>query len=439
MKAEIFIFAEESVERLLKKIEEFGKEISQDNLKDLSHLLFLKNNQKIKSPENLKVCLVSDSFEDLKNKTEKIKSLLTEGKIPYYGSEGIYISKERKKEKIAFLFPGQGSQFPNMCRGLALSFDEMKESIEKADSILKGRFPKLLSEYIYPPSFSPENENIYMEELTRTNITQPALAVIEMGIFKILRNSGIKPDMMAGHSLGEYVALCASGVFDEEVLYDLVEYRGSAIIKGTEGKAGKMVAVGKKPEEIEDIINSIENVYIANLNSPSQTILSVSDDKVDELIGILKKNKIRCKKINVSCGFHSPFMEGAKKILDEKLIKIDYSPPKIPVYSNLTAERYPEDKNSIFKILSEHLVNPVKFTEEIENMYKDGARIFIEVGPANVLTNLVKQILDGKDFSVIPSNPKGKDDIFSLLNLFAHLITKGIEIDLSPLFKDKKT
>jgi len=355
----------------------------------------------------IRCCFVFDSFDQLKEKIEKVENT-EEDKII---EDGIFYSQSQDKGKVAFLFPGQGSQKVGMFSTLKEKFIQMKESLKLSDEMLKEKLGKNLSEFIYPEEKEEEEKKKQMEELTRTDITQPALGVIEMGLFKIFNSFGIIPDMAAGHSLGEYVALSASGIIEEKVLYPLLQARGKAIIEAG-GLEGKMMAVGCGEEETKELIKGYD-VYISNLNSPSQTIVSGKLEELEKLKTDLRNKKIRAKIINVSCAFHSPFMVKAKEIFDEELKKVDFKKGNFPVYSNLTGEKYPEKEEQIREILSNHLINGVRFIDEIENMYRDGARLFVEIGPGKVLTGLVNSILTGKDFFAITVD--GKDEIEGLL------------------------
>ncbi|MBU1767648.1 MAG: acyltransferase domain-containing protein, partial [Candidatus Omnitrophica bacterium] len=392
IKEHLFFWRGENVESILKQLEILEGSIAASDgldLFELAYSIYLKNCKY--SNKKLLLSIVTESVNELKTKIISAKVLLKENPkfIPARhalsgrDSNGIYFSSEplAKAGKIAFLFSGQGSQRPHMFKELNSIFPQLQESISKADIVLKNRLPKLLSEYIFPSHASnPEEVKAQMEALTQTNIAQPALGVIEVGLLKIMKLFDVTADMLAGHSLGEYVALYASGVFEEEMLYELLEYRGSAIISSSKSDLGTMLAVGAGVEDIKDVIKDMPNVFIANLNSPVQTILSGSDESLDLASVKLKENGIRSKKINVSCAFHSPYMDSAKDLLFKKLSTLDYKSPLVLVYSNLSASRYPDDKESILSILCEHLVSPVRFSEEIENMFKDGARVFIEIG-----------------------------------------------------------
>lgn len=445
IKEQLFFWQGENIGSVLKRLETLEASIAENSdlcLPDLSFLVCSKSRKS--RDETCKLVLVAESVEDLKTKIVSAKELLKNNPKTARDSKGIYFSSSPLAEngKIAFLFSGQGSQRPNMLKDLKNIFPEMRESIAKADGVLQDRFSKLLSEYIYPfanglPASTLEQEKQHMEELTQTNITQPALGAVEIGLFKIMKLFDVSADMLAGHSLGEYVALSAAGVFGEETLYDLLEYRGSAIIKsGKDGNLGGMLAVGSKADDIKVLIKDINGVHLANLNSPKQTILSGDEKSLDLASAKLKEKGFRSMKINVSCAFHSPYMAPAKELLFKKLSALDYRPPAIPVYSNFSAAQYPKDKEKILSILSEHLISSVRFTEEVENMFRDGARVFIEIGPGNVLTNLVKQILGDKDYIAIASNIKTVTDTAQLLNVFAQLTAEGFYVDLSPLFHE---
>lgn len=361
--------------------------------------------------DGIRCCFIFESFDELKDKVERVKNAEEEKII----EGGIYFAVRKEEGKIAFLFPGQGSQKIGMFSTLKEKFPQMKESIDIADNSLKEKLGKNLSEFIYPPETEDEEEKKkQMEELTKTNITQPSLGVVEMGLFKILNSFGCFPDMAAGHSLGEYVALSASGIIEEKQLYPLLEARGEAIIEGG-GEEGKMMAVGAGENEVKEMIKGYD-VYISNLNSPVQTIVSGKIEELERLKDSLREKKIRAKIINVSCAFHSPFMVKAKNVFDKYLEEVEFKKGSFPVYSNLTGDKYPENPEQIRGILSKHLVEGVRFIDEIENMYRDGARVFIEVGPGKVLTGLVNSILSGRDFFAMTIDKKDEiEGLFSAL------------------------
>ncbi|MDD5455046.1 MAG: ACP S-malonyltransferase, partial [Candidatus Ratteibacteria bacterium] len=289
IKEQLFFWQGDNVENLVEKLENSESFLAANDGAELSEIVYLLYSETPKNKSaSYNLAIVAESLEDLQNKIASAKISLKGNPKFIRDSKGIYFSSSplARNGKIAFLFSGQGSQRPNMLRDLRVIFHQFGESVQKADTVLKSRLPKLLSEYIYPPVASdPEQEKQYMKELTQTNVAQPALGAVEVGLFKIMRSFGINPEMLAGHSLGEYVALYAAGVMEEKTLYELLEYRGSAIItSGRKGGLGTMLAVGVGADEIKNILNDISGVYIANLNSPKQTILS-GDEKGLESAG----------------------------------------------------------------------------------------------------------------------------------------------------------
>lgn len=279
----------------------------------------------------------------------------------------------------AFVFPGQGSQFPGMGKDLFDSSDKAKEYFEKADSILGFG----LSDIMF--NGSPE-------DLKQTKVTQPAIflhSVIsaELGEEK-------NPDMVAGHSLGEFSALVANGTLDFESALKLVSQRAMAMQKACEAEPSTMAAIlGLDDETVERICAEIEEVVVpANYNCPGQLVIS----------GSIKGIEIACEKMKeagakralvlpVGGAFHSPLMEPARQELAAAIEATSFNNPNCPIYQNATAQAS-TDVSVIRKNLIDQLTAPVKWTQSVQNMVKDGATHFIECGPGKVLQGLVKKI-----------------------------------------------
>ena len=285
-----------------------------------------------------------------------------------------------------------------MLRDLSIYFPEVREQFELADRVLADRLPKPLSTYVFPPpSFSPEEQVAREQALTQTSIAQPALGAAGLGLFRLLQALGLRPDMVAGHSYGEYVALCSAGVFSEEVLYRLSEARGRCIIEAAGQDLGTMAAVTEGWERIDDLLKPIEGVWIANANAPRQTVISGTRQGVGQAIQLLEAHSIQVRPIPVACAFHSPIVAGARDKLAAVLSRLTFGAPQLEVFSNSTASPYPAKPEAIGALLAEHLVKPVRFASQVEAMYRAGARIFVEAGPRNILTSLVDQILGDRD------------------------------------------
>ena len=415
----------------------FAASTSAPRLRDLARHVY-ENRGKGK----LALTIVAESVDDLKAKLADARAALKRGEA-LSDPRGIYFHPEPlgKAGKVAFLFPGQGSQRPDMMRDLAILFPELRDRFARADGLLAERLEKRLSDYVYPPPrFSAEAEKAAMKAITETNIAQPSLGVTEIGMCRILETLGVKPDMAAGHSSGEYTALCAAGVFGEDTLFEILEDRGASILASAKGDLGTMMAVRADRSQTEAVLKAFPNVYVANFNSPSQTIISGLQANLEQAGAAFQEKGIQARLIPVSCAFHSPIIEPARDYLAAKLKVLAYEKPNIPVYANLSAAPYPEDRETILHLLTDHLIGCVRFVEQIERMYADGARVFVEVGPGTVLTNLVGQILAGQPHHAVATEAKSpRHDLFMLLNALGQLAAQGVEVFLDRLFEGRET
>ena len=444
--SELFLFGGNSRREILEAVDSVEKSLSRGakpTLRDLSYTLnklyedipFDKGGNK----EGLQLALVATSLEDLHQKLIWAqKSLSSADKIN--DPRGIYYSEQplAREGKVAFLFPGQGSQYINMLGDLSILFEEVRACFEGANRVLHQKLSQPLSTYIFPPpTFSEEEEQARREDLKQTNIAQPAIGAANMGMFHLLENLGVKPDFVAGHSYGEYVALCAAGVFSEEALIALSEARGRFIVESASPEPGAMAAVEAGAQIVTEVIGKIDNVGIANLNAPKQTVISGYHDSVEQAIERFNAKGIRARLIPVACAFHSPIVAAAKKRLADFLSHVDLSEPKIDVFSNTTAESYPKEPKAIAEQLAEHLVSPVVFITEIEALYKAGARIFVEVGPRNVLTGLTEQILSNRPALIVASDQKERSGILQLHHLLGRLASEGVPINPESLYSGR--
>jgi len=439
--SELLLWTGRSRGELLSAIEPLERSLEQGAkpaLRDLAYTLWqhAKDHQ-----TGLNLAVVATSLDDLREKLTWVReSLGKAGENHVKDPRGIYFAEEplAREGRLAFLFPGQGSQYPNMLRDLAIQFPTVREQFELAERVLAEQFPKPLSAYVFPPPrFSGEEDRVSMQNLTQTNIAQPAIGAANMGLFYLLQELGVKPNMVAGHSYGEFVALCAGGVFSEEALYLLSEARGRFIIEEAEKDLGKMAAVAAGRSITDEILESIEGVWIANVNSPEQTVISGTKGGIEEAIRRLQARGLQTTLIPVSCGFHSPIMAPARDRLKEFLPTFTFCQPQLEIYSNATGAPYPQNPKAIKALLSEHMTRPVQFTNEIEAMYHAGARIFIEVGPRRVLTNLAQQILSERPNLALSLDSPDRSGLLQLHHALGQLVVHGVPIQLDRLYQGR--
>lgn len=280
----------------------------------------------------------------------------------------------------AYIFPGQGAQFSGMGKDLYDNSNEARELFKKANKILGFDITKIMFE---------GSE----EDLKQTKVTQPAVFLHSVILAKTLC-SEFNPDMVAGHSLGEFSALVASGVLSFDEGLELVHQRALAMQEACELNPSTMAAIIALPDEvIEDVCNSLDDVVVAaNYNCPGQVVISGTNDGIDKACKILtEKGAKRAIKLNVSGAFHSPLMEPARVKLAKAIDSVSFAKPACPVYQNVTGKAYvtPEE---IKQNLVSQLTSAVRWTQSVNNMIADGATEFYELGPGAVLKGLIKKI-----------------------------------------------
>lgn len=280
----------------------------------------------------------------------------------------------------AYIFPGQGAQFVGMGKDLYEASDKARELFEKANEILGFRITDIMF-------------NGTDEDLKQTNVTQPAIFLHSVILAKILGDD-FQPEMVAGHSLGEFSALVSAGALSFEDGLKLVAARANAMQKACELQPSTMAAIlGLDDFTVEDICELATEVVVpANYNCPGQLVISGSIAGIDYACEkLLAAGAKRALKLNVGGAFHSPLMQSAKLELEHAIANTEIKAPVCPIYQNIDAKPY-ADPVKIKRNLIEQLTGPVRWTQIVKHMLEDGATSFTEVGPGSVLQGLVKKV-----------------------------------------------
>ncbi|WP_409340347.1 beta-ketoacyl synthase N-terminal-like domain-containing protein [Paenibacillus sp. MBLB4367] len=400
-----------------------------------------------------RLAVVAAGFEELQHKLAGAAERLALGSSFDDPASGIYASigpgaanegSRRNAGKLAIVFPGQGSQYVGMGGDLAMAFGEARAVWDLAADMPFGG--EKLHERVFPqPAHDVEQKKAQAGRLTPTEWAQPALGAAGMAAYALLARLGVKADCFAGHSFGEWTALCAAGALDTRTLLLAARMRGEAMQEAAAGgEPGAMSAVMLDAAELERLLcagTSTEGrpAAIANRNSPSQTVLSGTAAAIEEAEQELRRAGVAYRRLPVSAAFHSSLVEAAVQPFREAIRGLEWRALSAPVYSNLTAFPFSDDLADLQAGLARQIAEPVHFREMVESMIDDGVTLFIEPGPGNILTGLIGQCAKAKSANVqtIALDSKGANGIDRLWHGLGRLAAAGVEMDFAAFWQEE--
>nr|AFU81773.1 1-hexene synthase 2 [1-hexene ORF2 expression construct pBbS7k-hexORF2] len=376
---------------------------------------------------NHRLAVIASGSEELTQKLrqhtagEEVVGVFS-GKVPNSGSES----------KVAFLFTGQGSQYLNMGRQLYETQPTFRQALDTCDHILRPYLDNPLLEILYPQDAQKSNDS----PLDQTGYTQPALFSIEYALLKLWESWGIKPNVVMGHSVGEYVAATVAGVFSLEDGLKLIAARGR-LMQGLPA-GGEMVSVMASESKVLETLKAMsleDKVAIAAINGPESIVISGEAEAIRAMATHLESVGIKTKQLQVSHAFHSPLMEPMLAEFEAVANQITYHQPRIPIISNVTGTK--ADKSiATAQYWVNHVRQPVRFAQGMATLHQQGYETFLEIGAKPILLGMGKQCLSPDVGVWLPSLRHGVDEWQQILSSLGQLYVQGAKVDWSGFDRD---
>jgi acyl transferase domain-containing protein/acyl carrier protein len=340
--------------------------------------------------------------------------------------------QEVGSRSIVFMFSGQGTQYPSMSLQLYEHEQTFRECIDRCSALLATHLGCDLRDVLYPGA---EKAAEAAERLTQTSLAQPALFVVEYALAQLLMEWGVRPQAMIGHSIGEYVAACLAGVFSLEDALALVALRGRLMQRMP---AGSMLSVRLAEKDVEPFLKT--GLSLAAVNAPLQSVVSGPAGAIDALQNRLAEQQIECSRLHTSHAFHSEMMEPMLAEFTEQVSKVKRNPPRLPFVSNVTGTWITETEAMDPQYWAKHLRQTVRFAQGVKELLQEPNRIFLEVGPGQTLSTLMKQQLNGAAaarqmvVATLRAPRETTSDVEFLLKTLGRLWLAGVAVDWSGFY-----
>ena len=435
---EVFTFASKNVSHLIKIIRKYKEDLRFISIAEMADLAFFLNTQgKGRAP--VKAAIVTDSPENLYEalnvlEKELENNTIQEGDIHRlkinHPNTHIVLSHSHKKSRIGFLYPGQASQKINMTRVLFERFAWVRDLLQKS-------IPSL-SDSIYKPTdkfLTQEEQKEFEKKLSETEVTQPAVVFSSLAWTGFLSKLGIEPQSVGGNSLGELTAFYKAGAFNKETLIKFAEFRGRSMAHSGQSMGRMMSLICSKQKAQELIEKVVGNIVLANINSPTQMVVSGGKKEIETIVSLARKDEIQTYPLNVSNAFHSSFMdEASQKIQSTKFLSGSFNPNSINVYSCMDGEAV-RKKIDLKEYFAKQVISPVQFVDMVESISKE-CDLLVEVGPGRVLTDLVRLINKNEGPACLPveSTPQNDRDLNVVI---AEMFVRNVPIHFEELYHNR--
>ncbi len=434
--AELFLYSASDAAALAQKLGAATQTaLSEDAFADASEITL----KRFAADAPVRAAITATSPEDLAAKAARLAAQITDGSagvapVPQGCSLSLHPATP---SKIAFLFSGQGSQYTGMGADLAMAFPAARAVWDKAANHPATGALKLHRLAFPPAAFDQVEFGNQTKRLTAMENAQPAIAAVALSHLALIEALGLEADMAGGHSFGEIMALHHGGAFDTETALTIAAARGRAMADAAASNEGAMLAVQCEAAAIQSLVEQIGGgLVIANDNGPSQVVLSGPVSAIQKAEDLIAQRGVKARRLPVATAFHSSVVSPAVDPFRDILTGLKIKKPRLPVYANAIAAPYKAKAADMAGEIASQVATPVRFREEVEAMYAAGARLFIEIGPGNVVSGLVADTLGGRDYLAVSLDNKRMNGVTQFLSALGTLSVAGVALDFTALLAE---
>ncbi len=427
--AELVVLTGANASSIVNEVDRVVRECDTQSLPWIAHASALT----FSADAQARLSIVANDVADLKSQLTLAKQMLTSPDVKQFSTpSGMHFGTGTRQGKLAFMFPGQGSQYVDMGSSLAQHF---APALAVWDAAADLKWSKRLQDVVFPrTAFGADETERQSAQLNATEWAQPAIACTSQSMLAMLAALGIVPDVCAGHSFGEVTALHAAGVLSASDFVNVARRRGELMAEAAE-HPGKMVAVPESASRMRELLVGFgEAVVIANENTPTQVVLSGRVDAIDAVVNKLSALGIEATPLAVGTAFHSEVVAPASGKFLDYLQSVAFKAQAASVFGNTKAVAYPTDENAVRSLLANQLAEPVRFVEMVQAMASSGVHTFVELGPGSVLSGLVGRILEGTSHLAVRLDRKGKTGLRAFLSGLGQLCAAGHSMRLLALW-----
>lgn len=445
---ELFVFSAGTPEALASRADSVREELA---ARPSASLAGLAQQLAGEAPLGCRLAVIATDIEDLIAKLENAAGKIRDGKRKrLQNRSGIYfdLNATAPEGKVAFLFPGQGSQYQNMLADLCMVFPSFRHEFDMSDSAFTGFWDVLPSQYAWPPPtcVRPETAKLLADKFLSIDVATETMFTAGIAMFRLLSAFGLKCDLMTGHSTGEYTSLAASGAVDVDSDDERIALKRKLnaiyheVNTAESMPRGSLLTVGAvEPETLaKELVKFGDRIHVAMDNCPHQKVLFGQPEDIAALNERLRTLGGLCQQLPFNYAYHTSLLEPMRETLLRYYEELPITGPKYPLFSCASLSMFPSEAGAIRELAASQWFSSVRFREAIQHLYeKENIRTFIEVGPSNHLTSFIEDTLRKKEFLAVASNERTRPGLEQLQRMLGQLWCRGHAVDFAPFFRHR--